>query len=82
MNDSLGMEVVQAIEDLSGEGLRHVLVEPTQLSQDTGDRTAWNVFKETINPLSAACQRYTRMRTNMLRYLGVSSNPRYWTTFW
>ena len=32
MDDSLGVEVVQAIKDLSSEGLRHILVEPTQLS--------------------------------------------------
>ena len=53
MDDSLGMKVVQAVKDLSGEGLRHVLVEPTLLSQDTGNRTTRDIFKETTNSVSS-----------------------------
>ena len=77
MDDSLGVEVVQAVKDLSSEGLRHVLDEPTLLSQDTNNRTTRNVFKEATDPLSAVCQRYLEIRADMLRTIGVSSNPRY-----
>lgn len=48
MNNPLGMEVVQTVEDLFSEGLRHVLVETAVLSQNTGDRTTWNVFEEAV----------------------------------
>ena len=44
MDDSLGMETVQAIKGLSREGLRHVLIEPTMLLRDTGNgRTSGDV---------------------------------------
>jgi len=55
VNDSLGMEIVQAIKDLSGEGLGHNFIEPAVLSENTGDRATRNVFKETVKPLSAVC---------------------------
>ena len=77
MYDSLGMEVVQTVKDLSSERLGYILVEPTAFSQDAGNRTTRNVFKEAIGSPSAECQWYTETKTNMLRYLGVSSNPRY-----
>ena len=75
MDDSLGMKVVQAVKDLSGEELRHVLVEPTLLSQDIGNRTTRDVFEETTNPVSSMLM-ISGVRTDMLRYPGVSSNPR------
>jgi len=48
MNDSFGMEVVQTVKDLRGEGLRHILIESTSFPQDTGNRTTPNVFKEAM----------------------------------
>jgi len=77
MDDSLGMQVVQTVEDLSSERLGHILVEPTAFSQDAGNRTTRNVFEEAIKFPSEGCQWYVKTKTNMLRYLGVSSNPRY-----
>ena len=56
VNDSLGMEVVQAVKDLSGEGLCHILVESAVLSQGAGDRTTRNVFKEARKSLSVVGQ--------------------------
>jgi hypothetical protein len=52
MDDPLGMEIVQTVKDLRSEQLRHVLVESTVLSQDTGNRTTGNVFEEAIMPQS------------------------------
>ena len=53
MNDSLGMEMVQAIKGLSSEGLRHVLIEPTVLFRDTGNgRTAGDVSTRNNDILS------------------------------
>lgn len=48
MNNPFRMEIVQTVEDLFREGLRHVLVETTVLSQNTGDRTTRNVFEEAV----------------------------------
>ena len=48
MNNPLRMEVVQTVEDLFSEGLRHVLVETTVFSQNAGDRTTRNVFEEAV----------------------------------
>ena len=56
MNNSLGMEVIQAIEDLSGKVLCQIIDESTLLSQVIGDRTTRNVFKETVEPQLAVCQ--------------------------
>ena len=77
MNYSLGMEVVQTVEDLSGERLGHILVESTAFPQDTSNRTTRNVFKEAMGFLSAEYQWYIGTMTNMLRYFCVSSNPKY-----
>jgi len=60
VDDSLGMEVVQTLKDLSSERLGHVLVEPTAVSQDAGDRAARNVFEEAMWFPSAECQQYVQ----------------------
>jgi hypothetical protein len=56
MNDSLGMEVVQTLENLSSEGFYQILAEPTVVAQEAGDRTTWNIFKEAIKPQSTVYQ--------------------------
>ena len=53
VDDPLGMEVLETFKDLRSEGLRYVLIESTVFSQDAGNRTTRNVFKEAIKPTSA-----------------------------
>jgi hypothetical protein len=56
MNDSLGVEVVQTVEDLSSEGLYQILAEPSVAAQEAGNRTTRNIFKEAIKSLSTVRQ--------------------------
>ena len=79
MQDTLRMKVFQSREDLFSEILGSVFFETAIFTQATSDGTTRDILQKTwrisevnnleINP------------TYMLRKLGVSSNPKYWTMF-
>ena len=73
MDDSPGMGWSRSS---SSEGLRHVLIEPTLLPQNTGNQTARDVFKEVTKPLLAVCRCFMEAKTDLLK-CGVTSNPSY-----
>ena len=49
VQDTLGVEVLQPTQNLSGEGLGHFFIEFTMLAQTTGNRTTRNIFQETTS---------------------------------